>query len=215
MENLLIILGSAAALGGLAWLAYVGSVMKGRKGNALIGGISAAVVGGAVIVLGTSISDDPAPAQQFFTDSTGFPTPAPEVEPTPTVEVDPGEVYRALANDLAVRAGTDLFRVIQLIRSSNPDSPIWVNDVRQTSSQFARYSARAKELIALPGQADIQEQLIGVLEDLTVAGRLVNDSLDAIELLNVFAAQRALTEAIGTLTRSSEILTDIANSTAG
>ena len=84
MGNLLIILGSVAALSGLAWLGYVGSVMRGSKGNAIIGGISAAVVGSAVIVLGTSISDEPETVQQFFSDDTVFAAPTALPEPTPT-----------------------------------------------------------------------------------------------------------------------------------
>lgn len=215
MGNLLIILGSVAALAGLAWLGYVGSVMRGSKGNAIIGGISAAVVGSAVIVLGTSISDEPETVQQFFSDDTVFAAPTALPEPTPTAVVDPAEAYRAVANDLARRAGIDLSRVIQLLRTSNPDSPIWANDVRQTSSQFARYSARAKELVAPPVHDDIHEQLVDVLADLALAGRLVNESLDAIGLQNVFAAQEALSEAIVTLTRSSDVLVGIVESTDG
>ena len=214
LANLLIILGAAAALGGLAWLAYVGSVMKGSRTNALVGGISSLVVGGAVIVLGASISDEPEQVQQFISDGAGFATPIPEAEPTPTPEIDPEEEYRQLANDLAIRAGSDLSRVIQLLRSPNSDSPIWVNDIRQTSSQFARYSVRANELVAPAGRADIQEQLVSVLADLALAGRQVNDSLDAIGFQNVFAAEEALRDALGTLTGSSPILADVVNQTA-
>lgn len=215
MANLLIILGAAAALAGLSWLAYVGSIMKGSRGNAIVGGISAAVVGGAVIVLGTSISDGSNQGQEFIPNGAVFNTPTPQADPTPTVEVDPGEAYRAVANDLAARAGVDLSRVIQLLSKSNPDSPIWINDVRQTSTQFARYSARAQELIAPPGHVDIQEKLTGVLADLAIAGRLVIESLDANALRNIPAAQAALTESIEILTRSSDVITEIVDSTAG
>ena len=213
MANLLIILGAAAALGGLTWLAYVGSVMKGPKGNALVGGFSALVVGVGIVVLGTSIADET--EQQFVADGSTFVTPAPQTEPTPTVEVDPDEMYRELASELASRAGSDLSRVIQLLRSSNPDSPIWANDVRQTSAQFARYSVRAGELVVPPGRTDAHEQLIGVLADLTTAGRLVIESLDAIGLQNIFAAQEALSEAIATFTLSSDVLADFIDRMTG
>lgn len=213
MANLLIVLGAVAALGGLAWLGYVGSVMRGSKGNALVGGISSLVVGGAVIVLGASISDEPDQVQQFISDGSGFATPTPQPEPTPTAEIDPAEEYRRLANDLAIRAGIDLARVIQLLRSPNSDSPIWVNDIRQTSSQFARLSVRANELVAPAGRADVQEQLINVLADLALAGRQMNESLDAIGFQNVFAAEEALRDALGTLTRSSPILADVVDQT--
>lgn len=214
MANLLIVLGAAAALGGLAWLAYVGSVMKGSKGNAFVGGISSLVVGAAVIVLGTSISDEPDQVQQFISDGSGFATPTPQPEPTPTAEIDPVEEYKRLANDLAFRAGSDLARVIQLLRSPNSDSPIWVNEIRQTSSQFARYSARADELPVPPGWVDVQEQLINVLADLALAGRLMNDSLDAIGLQNIFAAEEALRDALVTLTGSAQALADVVDQTS-
>ena len=213
MDILLIFLGAAAALGGLAWLGYVGSVMKGSKVNALIGGISSVVVGGAIVVLGASISDDASQTQQFVSDGSRFATATPEVEPTATATVEPGELYRQEVNDLAARAGVDLARTVQFLGTPNADSVIWVNEVRQTASGFARYAARAEDLVAPDNQAELQQQLVDVLADLAVAGRQINDSLDAIKFENVFVAQEAITEALATLSESSEILADIGDRT--
>ncbi|MBT3942637.1 MAG: hypothetical protein HOC77_14090 [Chloroflexi bacterium] len=214
METLLIVLGAAAALSGLAWLGYVGSVMTGSKGNALIGGLSSVVVGVAVVVLGTSVSDDGDSFQEVPSDGSGFATATPEVELTATPVVAPEELYRQEANELATRAGSDLARIIELMRSPNSESPIWVSDLRQTSEGFARYAARARDLIPTEGQTEIQEKLVNVMEDLKTAGQQVNDSFDALGLQNVAAAQDAIVEALATLRSASDVIVDIRIQTA-
>lgn len=214
MENLLIGLGAAATLGGLAWLAYVGSVMTGPKGNALVGGVSSVVVGLAVVFLGTSVSGDSDSFQEVAFDGAGFATATPEVQPTATPVVAPEEIYRKEANELALRAGSDLARVIQLMRSPNTDSPIWVSDIRQTSGSFAGYALRAGDLAPTDSQTELHEILVDVLENLKIAGRQVNDSLDAIGFQNVTAAQDAIVEALATLRESSDIIVDIVTQTS-
>ncbi|MDP6823499.1 MAG: hypothetical protein QF554_09430 [Dehalococcoidia bacterium] len=213
MDNLLIFLGAAAALGGLAWLGYVGAVMKGSKANALIGGISSVVVGGAIVVLGASITDDPGQTQQYVPDGSRFATATPAADPTAAAVIDPGELYRQEVNELTARAVGDLARTVQFLGTPNADSVIWVNEVRQTASQFARYAARAEDLVVPDDQAELQQQLVDVLGDLAVAGRQINDSLDAIKFQNVFVAQEAITEALATLSESSEVLADIGERT--
>lgn len=213
MENLLIILGSAAALGGLTWLGYVGSVMRGSKGNALVGGISSVVVGLAVIVLGISISDDSGPLQQFASDPLAFATATADPEITPTPELSPEEFYKQEVNGLALQAGSDLGRVILLLTSPNVDNVIWVSDIRQTSSALARYSVRADGLVVPEGQEELQGTLTNVLDDLARAGRLVINSLDAVEFQNVFVAQQDILEARDTLLESSPIIADIVTQT--
>ena len=214
MENLLIVLGAAAALGGFAWLGYVGSVMKGPKGNALVGGVSSLVVGAAVIFLGASISDDSGQSNQIFPSGSGFATATPGIEPTATPELAPEELYRQEANDLAARAGNDLARVILLLSTPDAANAIWVNDVRQTGSQFARYVVRARDLAPTEEQAEVQELLMAVLSDLSTAGRQVNNSLDAIGFQNVTAAQDAINEALRILRDSSPVLVEIVTRTA-
>jgi hypothetical protein len=213
LENLLIILGSAAALGGLTWLGYVGSVMRGSKGNALVGGISSVVVGLAVIVLGISISDDSGPLQQFASDPLAFATATADPEITPTPELSPEEFYKQEVNGLALQAGSDLGRVILLLTSPNVDNVIWVSDIRQTSSALARYSVRADGLVVPEGQEELQGTLTNVLDDLARAGRLVINSLDAVEFQNVFVAQQDILEARDTLLESSPIIADIVTQT--
>lgn len=213
MENLLIILGSAAALGGLTWLGYVGSVMRGSKGNALVGGISSVVVGLAVIVLGISISDDSGPLQQFASDPLAFATATADPEITPTPELSPEEFYKQAVNGLALQAGSDLGRVILLLTSPSVDNVIWVSDIRQTSSALARYSVRADGLVVPEGQEELQGTLTNVLDDLARAGRLVINSLDAVEFQNVFVAQQDILEARDTLLESSPIIADIVTQT--
>ncbi len=213
MENLLIILGSAAALGGLTWLGYVGSVMRGSKGNALVGGISSVVVGLAVIVLGISISDDSGPLQQFASDPLAFATATADPEIAPTPELSPEEFYKQEVNGLALQAGSDLGRVILLLTSPNVDNVIWVSDIRQTSSALARYSVRADGLVVPEGQEELQGTLTNVLDDLARAGRLVINSLDAVEFQNVFVAQQDILEARDTLLESSPIIADIVTQT--
>jgi hypothetical protein len=213
LENLLIILGSAAALGGLTWLGYVGSVMRGSKGNALVGGISSVVVGLAVIVLGISISDDSGPLQQFASDPLAFATATADPEIAPTPELSPEEFYKQEVNGLALQAGSDLGRVILLLTSPNVDNVIWVSDIRQTSSALARYSVRADGLVVPEGQEELQGTLTNVLDDLARAGRLVINSLDAVEFQNVFVAQQDILEARDTLLESSPIIADIVTQT--
>jgi hypothetical protein len=213
LENLLIILGSAAALGGLTWLGYVGSVMRDSKGNALVGGISSVVVGLAVIVLGISISDDSGPLQQFASDPLAFATATADPEITPTPELSPEEFYKQAVNGLALQAGSDLGRVILLLTSPNVDNVIWVSDIRQTSSALARYSVRADGLVVPEGQEELQGTLTNVLDDLARAGRLVINSLDAVEFQNVFVAQQDILEARDTLLESSPIIADIVTQT--
>jgi hypothetical protein len=213
LENLLIILGSAAALGGLTWLGYVGSVMRGSKGNALVGGISSVVVGLAVIVLGISISDDSGPLQQFASDPLAFATATADPEITPTPELSPEEFYKQAVNGLALQAGSDLGRVILLLTSPSVDNVIWVSDIRQTSSALARYSVRADGLVVPEGQEELQGTLTNVLDDLARAGRLVINSLDAVEFQNVFVAQQDILEARDTLLESSPIIADIVTQT--
>ena|GEM_PF-3535679 len=214
MENMLIILGSAAALGGLTWLGYVASVMRGPKGNALVGGISSVVVGAAVIVLGMSITDDSGPIQQFVSDPLAFATATAGPEITPTPELSPEKVYKQEVNGLAVQAGSDLGRVMLLLSSPNVENVIWVNDIRQTSAAFARYSARANGLVAPEGQEELQETLTNVLDDLARAGRLVINSLDAFEFQNVLVAQQDILEAQVALGESFPIIADIVAQTA-
>ncbi len=213
MENLLIILGSATALGGLTWLGYVGSVMRGSKGNALVGGISSVVVGLAVIVLGISISDDSGPLQQFASDPLAFATATADPEIAPTPELSPEEFYKQEVNGLALQAGSDLGRVILLLTSPNVDNVIWVSDIRQTSSALARYSVRADGLVVPEGQEELQGTLTNVLDDLARAGGLVINSLDAVEFQNVFVAQQDILEARDTLLESSPIIADIVTQT--
>jgi hypothetical protein len=213
LENLLIILGSATALGGLTWLGYVGSVMRGSKGNALVGGISSVVVGLAVIVLGISISDDSGPLQQFASDPLAFATAPAGPEITPTPELSPEEFYKQEVNGLALQAGSDLGRVILLLTSPDVDNVIWVSDIRQTSSALARYSVRADGLVVPEGQEELQGTLTNVLDDLARAGRLVINSLDAVEFQNVFVAQQDILEARDTLLESSPIIADIVTQT--
>jgi hypothetical protein len=213
LETLLIILGSAAALGGLTWLGFVGSVMRGSKGNALVGGISSVVVGLAVIFLGVSITDDSGPVQQFVSDPLAFATATAGPEVTPTPELSPEEFFRQEVNGLALQAGSDLGRVILLLSSPNGDNVIWVNDIRQTSAALARYSARAVDLVVPEGQEELQETLIKVLGDLARAGRLVINSLDAIEFQNVSVAQQDIFEARELLLESSPIIADIVTQT--
>jgi hypothetical protein len=213
LENLLIILGSAAALGGLTWLGYVGSVLRDSKGNALVGGISSVVVGLAVIVLGISISDDSGPLQQFASDPLAFATATADPEITPTPELSPEEFYKQAVNGLALQAGSDLGRVILLLTSPSVDNVIWVSDIRQTSSALARYSVRADGLVVPEGQEELQGTLTNVLDDLARAGRLVINSLDAVEFQNVFVAQQDILEARDTLLESSPIIADIVTQT--
>jgi hypothetical protein len=214
LENLLIALGAAAALGGLTWLGFVGSVMKGPKGNALVGGISSVVVGIAIIFLGISITDDDGSVQQFATDPLAFATATAGPEVTPTPELSPEEFYKQEVNGIALQAGSDLGRVILLLSSPNAENVIWVNDIRQTSAAFARYSARARDLVAPEGQEELQETLTTVLADLARAGRLVINSLDAVEFQNVGVAQQDILEARETLSVASPIIVDIVSLTA-
>lgn len=216
MATLLIVLGAFAALSGLAWLAYVSSVMKGSKGNALVGGVSATVIGGALIVLGATVSDEPEQVQQFIDSRpvVAGPTATPEAAAVPTVVPDPDEVYRDAADDVASRAGVDLARVLQLLALPDSGNPIWVNDVRQLSSQFRRYSVTAEEFAVPSDRAEVHEKLTGVLTDLATAGRLVNESLDAIQRQNVNVAQNALTEAIGIMTTASNRLGEVIDQVA-
>ncbi len=213
MENLLIVLGAAAALGGLTWLGFVGSVMKGPKGNALVGGISSVVVGIAIVFLGVSITDDSEAVQQFAPDPFAFATATAGPEVTPTPELSPEEFYRQEVNGIALQAGSDLGRVILLLSSPNVENVIWVNDIRQTSAAFARYSARARDLVIPEGQEELQETLTTVLEDLARAGRLVINSLDAVEFQNVGVAQQDILEARNTLSVASPIIVDIVSLT--
>ena len=214
MENLLIVLGSAAALGGLTWLGFVGSVMRGPKGNALAGGISSVVVGIAIIFLGISISDGSEPVQQFASDPLAFATATAEPEGTPTPEISPEEFYKQEVNGIALQAASDLGRVILLLSSPNVDNMIWVNDIRQTSAAFARYSARADDLVIPEGQEELQETLANVLDDLERAGRLVINSLDAVVFQNVSVAQQDILEARDTMSVASPIIVDIVSQTA-
>ncbi|MFP6679218.1 MAG: hypothetical protein VB824_03555 [Dehalococcoidia bacterium] len=213
METLMIALGAVAALGGLAWLAYVVSVTTGPKGNALIGGSSSVLVGVAMVLLGTSLSDAPDTFQEVAFDGSGFATATPEVQSTATPVVAPEEIYRQQANELATRAGSDLARVIQLMRTPNSESPIWVSDIRQTSEGFARYASRAEELVPTKSQMELHATLLSVTENLKTAGRQVNDSLDAIVFQNVTAAQDAIVEALATLRESSDIIVGIVDQT--
>ncbi len=213
MENLLIVLGAAAALGGLTWLGFVGSVMKGPKGNALVGGISSVVVGIAIVFLGVSITDDSEAVQQFAPDPFAFATATAGPEVTPTPELSPEEFYRQEVNGIALQAGSDLGRVILLLSSPNVENVIWVNDIRQTSAAFARYSARARDLVIPEGQEELQETLTTVLEDLARAGRLVINSLDAVAFQNVGVAQQDILEARNTLSVASPIIVDIVSLT--
>jgi len=213
LENLLIVLGAAAALGGLTWLGFVGSVMKGPKGNALVGGISSVVVGIAIVFLGVSITDDSEAVQQFAPDPFAFATATAGPEVTPTPELSPEEFYRQEVNGIALQAGSDLGRVILLLSSPNVENVIWVNDIRQTSAAFARYSARARDLVIPEGQEELQETLTTVLEDLARAGRLVINSLDAVEFQNVGVAQQDILEARNTLSVASPIIVDIVSLT--
>jgi len=213
LENLLIVLGAAAALGGLTWLGFVGSVMKGPKGNALVGGISSVVVGIAIVFLGVSITDDSEAVQQFAPDPFAFATATAGPEVTPTPELSPEEFYRQEVNGIALQAGSDLGRVILLLSSPNVENVIWVNDIRQTSAAFARYSARARDLVIPEGQEELQETLTTVLEDLARAGRLVINSLDAVAFQNVGVAQQDILEARNTLSVASPIIVDIVSLT--
>lgn len=214
MGNLLIVLGSAAALGGLTWLGFVGSVMRGPKGNALAGGISSVVVGIAIIFLGISISDGSEPVQQFAPDPLAFATATAEPEGTPTPEISPEEFYKQEVNGIALQAASDLGRVILLLSSPNVDNMIWVNDIRQTSAAFARYSARADDLVIPEGQEELQETLANVLDDLARAGTLVINSLDAVVFQNVSVAQQDILEARDTMSVASPIIVDIVSQTA-
>jgi hypothetical protein len=216
LENLLIVLGSAAALGGLAWLGFVGSVMRGSKGNALVGGISSVVIGIAIIFLGISISesDGSVPVQQFASDPLAFATATAEPEGTPTPEISPEELYKQGVNGIALQVSSDLGRVIRLLNSPNVENIIWVNDIRQTSAALARYSARADDLAIPAGQEELQETLTNVLNDLARAGRLVINSLDAVGFQNVSVAQQDVLEARDILSVASPIIVDIVSQTA-
>ncbi len=101
-----------------------------------------------------------------------------------------------------------------MLSSPNVDNVIWVNDIRQTSAAFARYSARADDLVVPEGQEELQETLSNVLDDLARAGRLVINSLDAVGFQNVSVAQQDIIEARDTLTSSSPIIADIVVQTA-
>jgi len=213
LENLLIILGSAAALGGLTWLGFVGSVMRGPKGNALVGGISSVVVGAAIIFLGISLTDDDETVQQFASDPLAFATATAGPEATPTPGLSPEEFYKQEVNGIALQAGSDLGRVILLLSSPNVKNVIWVNDIRQTSAAFARYSARADDLVSPEGQEELQETLTSVMDDLARAGRLVINSLDAVGFQNVGVAQEDIFEARNILSVASPIIVEIVSQT--
>ena len=210
----MIVLGSAAALGGLAWLGFVGSVMRGPKGNALVGGVSSVVIGSAVIFLGISISNDSEPIQQFASDSLAFATATVEPEGTPTPEISAEAFYKQEVNRIALQVSNDLGRVIRLLSSPNVENMIWVNDIRQTSAALARYSARADDLAIPEGQEELQETLTNVLNDLARAGRLVINSLDAVGFQNVSVAQQDILDARDTLSVASPIIVDIVSQTA-
>ncbi len=214
MENLLIVLGSAAALGGLTWLGFVGSVMRGPRGNALVGGISSVVIGIAIIFLGISISDDSEPVQQFASDPLAFATATAEPEGTPTPEISPEEFYKQEVNGIALQVSSDLGRVIRLLSSPNVENMIWVNDIRQTSAALARYSASADDLAIPEGEEELQETLTNVLNDLARAGRLVINSLDAVGFDNVSVAQQDILEARDALSLAAPIIVDIVSQTA-
>ena len=209
----MIVLGSAAALGGLAWLGFVGSVMRGPKGNALVGGISSVVIGIAIIFLGISISNDSEPVQQFASDPLAFATATVEPEGTPTPEISPEAFYKQEVNAIALQVSNDLGRVIRLLNSPNVDNLIWVNDIRQTSAALARYSARADDLAIPEGQEELHETLINVLNDLAKAGRLVINSLDAVGFQNVSVAQQDVLEARDILSVASPVIVDIVSQT--
>ncbi len=214
MENLLIALGAAAMLGGLAWLGYVGSVMKGSRGNALVGGISSVVVGLAIIVLSSSGRGDEDPLQQLVPDGSGFATATPEIDATATPLPDPKELYREGASTLAASAGRDLARVIQLLGTPATGDAIWENDVRQTASQFIRLPVRANDLVPTEEQLGTHDLLVKVLTGLAGAGRQINDSLDAIKFENDTFAKRSLGEALVTLRDSSDAIVEIISQTA-
>jgi hypothetical protein len=214
LENLLIVLGSAAALGGLTWLGFVGSVMRGPRGNALVGGISSVVIGIAIIFLGISISDDSEPVQHFASDPLAFATATAEPEGTPTPEISPEEFYKQEVNGIALQVSSDLGRVIRLLSSPNVGNMIWVNDIRQTSAALARYSASADDLAIPEGEEELQETLTNVLNDLARAGRLVINSLDAVGFDNVSVAQQDILEARDALSLAAPIIVDIVSQTA-
>ena len=213
MGNLLIALGAAAMLGGLAWLGYVGSVMKGSRGNALVGGISSVVVGLAVVVLASSVTGDDDPLQQLVPDGSGFATATPEVLPTATPLPEPKDLYRLEASTLAASAGRDLARVIQLLSAPATEDAIWENDVRQTASQFIRLPLRLDNLAPTEEQLGTHDLLVSVLADLSGAGRKINDSLDAMKFDNDTFAIRSLGEALVTLRDSSDVIVEIISQT--
>jgi hypothetical protein len=151
--------------------------------------------------------------QQFASDPLAFATATADPEITPTSELSPEEFYKQEVNGLALQAGSDLGRVILLLTSPNVDNVIWVSDIRQTSSALARYSVRADGLVVPEGQEELQGTLTNVLDDLARAGRLVINSLDAVEFQNVFVAQQDILEARDTLLESSPIIADIVTQT--